>query len=1063
MRVWNDWRSAMLLLFAGLVLAPCARAQMDPSVYSDMRWRLVGPFRGGRALTVTGIAGQPNVYYFGSVGGGVWKTTDGGNTWNPIFDGQPIGSIGAIAVAPSNPNIIYVGTGEADMRSDISIGAGLYKSTDAGKTWTHLGLDDTRQIARILVDPANPDLVLVAALGHSYGPNEDRGVFRSTDGGRTWQKVLYKNPDTGAIDIVFDPTNARTVYAVLWQTHRPPWSVYPPTDGPGGGLYRSSDEGLTWTEMTGAGLPPKPWGRVGIAVAPSGGGNILYALVSGSKNGVYRSNDAGASWQLVGTDNRVLGRQWYFGGILVDPKNADVIYIANTSVYRSTDGGHTWLAFKGAPGGDDYHDIWIDPNDPDRIIVGSDQGTTLTVDGGGHWSSWYNQPTAQIYHISTDNDFPYRIYGAQQDSGGMSILSRSDSGKISFRDWFPGWGGESGYILADPNDSNTIYASTTGGGVQRYDRRTEEALDISPYPFRAGGGAVTDISAAKYRFPWTPALALDPFDSHTLYFGAQVLFRSTDRGSSWQIISGDLTGAAPASQRQKAASPPTVADARQRGYGVINSIAPSPVEHGLLWVGSDTGIVSLSRDNGQTWQDVTPRGLEPWSRISLIEASHFDPGTAYLAVNRHRLDDYSPYIYRTHDFGQTWTRTNAGIDAPAYVHAVREDPAHRGLLFAGTETGIYVSFDDGDHWQSLQLNLPVTPIRDMTIHASDLVIATHGRSFWILDDITPLRQASDATAATGAYLFRPRTAVRVRPGNEHGTPLPPEIPAGENPPDGAIIDYDLKAAPQGPVTLQILDSQGQLVRSYSSTNHPAPPRPESLPFPPFWVKTPEPPAATPGMHRFVWDLHYAAAPGQPAGFAAFRGGAAGPWAMPGQYQVRLTVNGQSYTQPLAVRMDPRVDASQADLQKQFDLAMKIQARLESVGTALAEARSLRAQLQDRRGRLGGAQATLDALDVLEHKMTALVSGPPPAGSPGTLNDARSRLARIGAVVDSADAAPTATAQSLFDDESQTLDRLLGEWNQLKSVDLPALNQQLASAGLPPITIAAATAPSASHP
>ncbi|HEV2387746.1 MAG TPA: hypothetical protein VGS20_10885 [Candidatus Acidoferrales bacterium] len=1054
MRAWTNGRLATFLLGAALVLASGARAQIDPTVYTGMRWRLAGPFRGGRVLTVTGIAGEANIYYFGSVGGGVWKTTDGGNTWDPIFDSVPIGSIGALAVAPSKPDVIYAGTGEADMRADISIGAGMYRSADGGKSWTPIGLDDSRQIARILVDPSNPDLVLVAALGHAYGPNEERGVFRTTDGGRSWQKVLYKDPNTGAIDIAFDPANPRNVFAVLWQTRRPPWSVYAPTDGPGGGLYRSTDEGMTWTEMDAGGLPPKPWGRVGIAVAPSGGGKILYALVSGAKNGVYRSNDGGATWQLAGSDPRVLGRQWYFGGIFIDPKHADVVYVANTSVYRSTDGGRSWQAFKGAPGGDDYHDLWIDPEDPGRIIAGSDQGTTLTVDGGAHWSSWYNQPTAQIYHVSTDNDFPYRIYGAQQDSGGMSILSRSDYGKISFRDWFPGWGGESGWILADPNDSNTIYASTTGGGVERYDRRTQQALDIAPYPFRAAGGAATDISAAKYRFPWTPALALDPFDSHTLYLGSQALFRSTDRGSSWQVISPDLTGAAAPARVSKAGGAPTPEDARQRGYGVINSIAPSPVEHGLIWVGSDTGLVNVSRDNGQTWASVTPRGMEPWSRIALVEPSHFDAGTAYLAVNRHRLDDYTPSIYRTHDFGQTWTRINAGIEAPAYVHSVREDPAHRGLLFAGTETGVYVSFDDGDHWQSLQLNLPATPVRDLTIHATDLVIATHGRSFWILDNITPLRQAAEAAPAPAAFLFQPRTALRVRPGNEHGTPLPPEIAAGENPPEGAIIDYFLKGASRGAITLEILDSQGQVVRRYSSADRPASPSPSSLPFPAFWVKAPEPLPATAGMHRFVWDLRYAATPGGTGGFG-FRGGAGGPWAVPGQYQVRLTVDGQAYTQPLALRIDPRVEVSLADLQKQFDLAMKIQARLESAGTALGEARNLRAQLKDRGEHVAAAPATLEATEALDRKVAALVGGESQSGSAGSFAEARSRLARLAGVVESADAAPTATAESLFDESSRMLDALLGQWNQLKSVDLPALNQQLTAAGAAAITLAPA--------
>ena len=1063
MLAWKLGRLLVVLLVLGW-FPPGAHAQADRSVYSGLRWRMIGPFRAGRVLTVTGLANQPNVYYFGAVGGGVWKTTDAGLTWKPIFESAPIGSIGAIAVAPSDPNVIYVGTGEADMRSDMSIGDGMFKTTDGGKTWTRIGLDDSRQIAKILVDPKNPDLVLVAVLGHSYGPNEQRGVFRSADGGKTWTKVLYKDPNTGAIDLTFDPTNTQIVYTALWQTRRPPWSVYPPTDGPDSGLYRSTDEGQTWTEMQTSGLPAKPWGRVGIAVAPSGGGKILYALMSGSKAGVYRSDDAGATWHLVGTDPRVLGRQWYFGGICVDPENANVVYIANTSLYRSTDGGHTWQAFKGAPGGDDYHYLWIAPNDPNRMIVASDQGTTLTVDDGGHWASWYNQPTAQIYHVATDNSFPYIVYGAQQDSGGIAVLSRSDYGKITFRDWFPGWGGESGWILPDPNDPNTIYASTTGGGVVRFDRRTKEGLDVSPYPFRSELNA--NISKVKYRFPWTPGLAIDPFDSRTLYFGAQVLFRSTDRGSSWKVISPDLTGADKNLPAAMKSGPPTVENAKQRGYGVINSIAPSPVQHGLIWVGSDTGMVYLTQNNGETWQNVTPPAVKDWSRIAMVEPSHFDAGTAYLAVNRHRLDDYAPYIYRTHDFGKTWTRINTGIETPSYVHAVREDPMRRGLLFAGTETGVYVSFNDGDAWQSLQLNMPATPVRDLTLHRSDLVIATHGRSFWILDDIIPLRQATEAAQAS-AVLFRPRTAYRVRPGSEHGTPLPPEIPAGENPPDGAIIDYYLKTEPQGPVTLEILDSKGHVVRGYSSAEHPKAPPASSLPFPAFWVKAPEALQKTPGMHRFTWDLQYASA--APSGRPSFFRFGGGPWAVPGQYQVRLTVDGKSYTRPLNLQMDPRAQVSLADLQKQFDLAMRIETQIREAGQAIEEAQGVGKQLQDRAKRLagapanGGAKAALAAVRAIENEVTALPSGgtaggvaaPPAATAPpeADLPQIRGRLRRIEGMVEGADAAPTATAQALFEQTSQSVDRLLAAWTEVKTTKLPAVNQQITGAGLPAIEIA----------
>lgn len=1059
MRLWK-LPPLLALMLAAWFLPLGARAQVDPSLFSGMRWRLIGPFRGGRVVTVTGLAGEPNVYYFGGVGGGVWKTIDGGLTWSPIFEHAPIGSVGAIAVAPSNPKVIYVGSGEADIRSDLSIGDGMFGSSDGGKTWTHLGLDDSRQIAKILVDPKDPNLVLAAVLGHAYGPNEERGVFRSSDGGKSWQKVLYKDPNTGAIDITFDPSNPHIVYAALWQTHRPPWSVYAPIDGPGGGFYRSTDEGHTWQEMPTAGLPPKPWGRVGLAVAASGGGKILYALMSGSKDGVFRSEDAGTTWQLVGTDPRVLGRQWYFGGIFVDPQNADVVYVANTALYRSTDGGHTWTAFKGAPGGDDYHDLWIAPNAPERMIVGSDQGATLTVDGGSHWTSWYNQPTAQIYHVATDTSFPYIVYGAQQDSGGMAVLSRSDYGKITFRDWFPGWGGESGYILPDPNDPNTVYASTTGGGVTRYDRRTMQGLDISPYPFR--GELNTDIAALKYRFPWTPALAIDPFNSHTIYFGAQVLFQSTDRGSSWKVISEDLTGAEKNPPAPAIAGPPTVENSVRRGYGVISTIAPSPVDQGLIWTGSDTGRVYLTRNGGQKWTNVTPHGLGDWARMAMIEPSHFDAGTAYLAINRHRLDDYAPYIYRTHDFGQTWTRISSGIQSPAYVHAVREDPAHRGLLFAGTETGVYVSFDDGDQWQSLQLNLPATPVRDLTIHASDLVVATHGRSFWVLDDIAPLRQASEAAQAN-VFLFRPRAAYRVRPGNEHGTPLPPEIPAAPNPPEGALINYYLKSKPPGNVVLEILDAQGHLVRRYSSSQRPQAPPAVELPFPPFWAPAPEALSKAAGMHRFTWDLHYASAEPAGRGASVGFGFGGGPWAVPGQYQVRLTVGGQSYTRSLTLRIDPRAQVSLADLRAQFDLAAQIETRIGQAAKAMSEARGLEQQLVDREKRLaeaGNETTILASVKAFGIEVAALAGSTSPSAVPRSskgdgLNEIRGQLSRIAASVGSADSAPTETALTFFAGISQALDGALATWTRLTTVELPALNEQLSGAGLAPLTVAVA--------
>ncbi|HET7750464.1 MAG TPA: hypothetical protein VFK81_13845, partial [Terriglobales bacterium] len=788
-----------------------ARAQgVDPSLYAGLRWRCIGPFRGGRALAAAGVPGEPETFYFGAVGGGVWKTTDMGRVWKPIFDAAPIASIGALAVAPSNPSVIYVGTGEADMRSDISFGDGVYKSTDAGKTWRNVGLRETRHIGRIVVDSHNPDIVLVAALGRAYGPNPERGVFRSTDGGQTWQKVLYKDENTGAVDLAFDPDNSQTVFASLWRTRRPPWSTYAPLGGPGSGLYKSTDGGSTWTEISGHGLPSGELGRIGVAVAAGTHGPRVYAVVDAKQNGgLYRSDDGGANWMLMSTDRRIHQRGWYFGTVTADPLDPNRVYIPNVSLYRSTDGGKTFTSIKGAPGGDDYHLLWVDPGDWRRMIVASDQGTTISLDYGQTWSSWFNQPTAQFYHVATDNQFPYKVYGAQQDSGTAGTLSRSDYGQITFRDWRPVGGDEGGYIVPDPSDPNFVYAGGTLGELHRFSWNTGESQDISPWPSVSFG---TEISGRKYRFTWTSPIVFSPQDPQTLYMGAQMLLQTRDRGMSWQAISPDLTGAD--AGVTGAQGPLAVSNAMQRGYGVIYTIAPSPTNPGLIWVGTDTGLIQLTRNGAKTWENVTPKGLAPWSKISLIDASRFDAGTAYAAVDRHRVDDFRPYIYRTHDYGKTWTQISNGIADTAYVHAMREDPDRKDLLFAGTETGVYVSLDDGGHWQPLQLNLPVAPIHDLVVHGDDLVVATHGRSFWILDDIAPLRQLSPDVASADAHLFRPAVALRVRGNQNRDTPLPPETPAGQNPPEGAIFDYYLKAAAAAPVVLEIADAQGNAVRRF---------------------------------------------------------------------------------------------------------------------------------------------------------------------------------------------------------------------------------------------------------
>jgi photosystem II stability/assembly factor-like uncharacterized protein len=1025
----------------GLVPPAFAKPAADPRLFSEMRWRCIGPFRGGRTVAATGIPGEPNVFFVGVNNGGVWKTTDAGRVWTPLFDEQPTQSIGAIALAPSDPNVIYVGSGEGLQRPDLSVGDGVYRSRDGGKTWRHVGLSDGQQIGAILVDPRDANRVFVAVLGHPYGPNPERGVFRSKDGGETWERVLYKDENTGAIALAFDPKDPQILYADLWAARQAPWEIGASFNGPGSGLFQSRDGGGTWKRLE-TGLPTiaQGLGRIGIAVAPSDS-NRLYAQVDAdpAHGGTYRSDDAGATWRRVNSESRISGRGGDFAEVKVDPKNPDVVYVANTSTYRSTDGGRTFIAIKGAPGGDDYHTIWINPEHPEILLLASDQGATVSVNGGKTWSSWYNQPTAQFYHVITDNQFPYRVYGGQQESGSAGVASRGDDGSIHFGDWHPVGVEEYGYVAPDPLDSNVLY----GGKASRYDRRTGDIQDISPAPIRG-----------KYRFVRTMPILFSPLDPRLLYLGSNVLFATKNGGRNWDTLSPDLTRETydvPANLGIFAPLDPE----KGKHRGVIYTIAPSPKDSLRIWVGTDDGLIHVTADGGKSWKNVTPKALTSWSKVSLIAASHSDPAAAYAAVNRIRLDDLRPHIYRTRDGGAAWQEIVRGIPENVVVNAVREDSLRRGLLFAGTERGVYVSFDDGDEWQSLRLNLPATSVRDLVVHGDDVIVGTHGRSFWILDDITPLRQMAPEVAAADAYLYRPQAAIRVRRSQWPDTPLPPEEPAGKNPPDGAIIDYVLKGRSSQPVTLEIADASGRLVRRYSSADRPEAIDPE-LNVPTYWVRPTPILSAEPGMHRFVWDLHFpppdvleheypiSAIPGDTPRHPL------GPAALPGAYTVRLSAFGRAWTAPLAVRMDPRVTTPVEGLAERFRLATGIAEALRRDSAALSQVKRLRARLAEVIPRASGEAK--QSVASLEADLAALEGsgGGRGAGSAENLSGVNGKLAAVYAIIEGSDAAPTTQAATAVTDLQDSLAKVLTRWDEVRTRSLPATNAELKKAGLPTI-------------
>jgi photosystem II stability/assembly factor-like uncharacterized protein len=1036
------------LVVFGILLAsvtPAIAQQFNPDLFKSLHWRSIGPFRGGRTRAVAGVPSQPNVFYIAQVNGGVWKTDDYGRTWAPIFDDQPTGSVGCIAVAPSDPNIIYVGSGEGLQRPDLSVGDGIYRSTDAGKTWMHLGLRDGQQIPQVAVDPRDANRILVAVAGHPYGPNADRGIFRSTDGGKTFEKVLYKDENVGGADVAFDPRDPDVAYAALWEARQGPWENAA-WNGSGGGVYKSTDNGKTWRQLTG-GLPDGII-QANVAIAPGAPNRLFASIALATGLVIFRSDDAGSTWTRITTDPRPAGR---IGGgdlavLRVDPKNQDVVYSASVVAWKSIDGGKTWSAFRGAPGGDDYQNVWINPNNTDTIILGSDQGAVITVNGGKSWSSWYNQPTAQMYHVSADNAFPYRLCSGQQESGSACVASRGNDGEITFREWHPVSAEEYGYVVADPLDPDIVY----GGKLTRYDRRTAQAQNIMPKPFRT----------ADFRVVRTQPVLFSPVDPHVLYFATNTLWQTRDGGRNWQQISPDLT-------RKTFEVPETVgkfrsqpnAAATQRG--VIYAVAPSPLDINLIWAGTDDGLIHRTTDGGKNWTDVTPKQLKPWQKVSILDASNFDKNTAYAAINTLRLDDLRPHIYRTRDGGANWTEVTNGIPENENTDVVREDRERKGLLFAGTERAVYVSFDDGEHWQSLRLNMGATSIRDLIIKGDDLCVGTHGRGFWILDNITPLRQLQDSITKAPALLFKPQTAVRVRWNTNSDTPLPPDVAAGENPPDGAMIDYYIGASTPGPLTLEIKDANGATVRRYSSTD-PLPSQDPMLNIPPYWVRPPQKLASEPGMHRFLWDLHYTPVPGVAPQYpiaAVYRNTApasTSPWAMPGAYTIVLTVGGKKYEQPLKLVMDPRVKTSTADLAEQFKLSKQMYDERMTLNSISEEVRKLRGQITELRAKV--SDATLKAhIDALAEKLQALAGaggggfgggGGAGAGAARiTVTSTAGRAGTLFTLIEDVDVAPTPQVASAVPDVVKDSRGLQENWRTIKSQDIPALNQELRAAGL----------------
>ena len=1035
--------AAALLQAVGSGAAPApaaatAEGAVNPSLFGALQWRGIGPYRGGRALAVAGVPGDATRFYFGAVAGGVWRTTDGGGTWEVLTDGTPISSVGAMAIAPSNHDVIYVGTGEAAPRGNMTYGDGVYRSADGGRSWTHVGLRDSRQIGALIIDPGNPDIVLVAALGHAFGPNTERGVFRTTDGGKSWTKVLYKDENTGAIDVSFDPRDSRIVYAALWQARRQPWNFS--SGGPGSGLYRSTDGGVSWKQLTGNGLPGGILGRIHVSVSGADS-NRVYAMIEAVEAGLYRSDDGGAHWQRINDDGRLSQRAWYFSTILADPKDRDTVYAENTGLFRSTDGGKSFELLPARHG--DHHGIWIDPTNTDRIIEASDGGASISFDRGKSWSTVYNQPTAQFYHVSVDTRFPYYAYGAQQDSSSIAIASMSSEGAIVQRDWYDTSDGEAGFVLADPRDADIVYG-TNENLINRFNKKTMQMQVISVWPVDASGHAAKDL---EHRFNWTSPLAMSPFEADTLYYGMERLYKTTDAGHTWSAISPDLTRN-DKSKQQASGGPITKDITSVEYYNTIFAIAESSLSRGMIWVGTDDGLIQLTRDGGGSWTNVTPRDMPAWSTISMIEPSRYDAGTAYVAVDRHRLDDIKPYVFMTTDTGKTWTRIDRGLPEGSFVHVVREDSVKRGLLYAATETGVFVSFDDGRHWQSLQLNLPRTPIHDLVVKDDDLVVATHGRSFWILDDVTPLREASAAAVASGAYLYRPAAGHKLYyPDQVDARP-----PSGQNPPAGMPIDYYLPSVPGGPLTIDIVDAKGGVVRHLTSVK---PERPEQPPEWPDQVRPVNTLSATPGMNRFVWNLRYDDPVQIPEAFYAGLP-PRGPIALPGEYTVRLTYQGQTHTAPLTLKVDPRVKGSLAGLQEKFALAMQVYHDQDALHRAVNDIRTFKGEvataLKESAGKSASATLTTEGNSLLERAthiegvlMQVNIKGSEAnLNYPGMLNE---QIYSFAELLDDADTAPNKPQVDTYAGLHARLETQLAAWADLKKTGIAAFCAHVRDSGL----------------